>query len=115
MKANINKPKNDFPLILKSGATDLRRQEKTLIELVKQNYPDSLQHNTLYAFSNKNNNTIKILKVNYDTSTMLVKIKRKNPFSWPEYHAKGNEGYTVELRDEKRKDFLETIGITNLF
>jgi hypothetical protein len=115
MKANVNKPKTDFPLILKSGATDLRRQEKTLCELVKHNYPNGIQHNTLYAFSNKNNNTIKILKVNPDTSTMLVKIKRKNQFSWPEYHAKGGESYTVELRDEKKKCFLETIGITNLF
>jgi hypothetical protein len=115
MKENINKPKNDFPLILKSGATDLRRQEKTLIELVKQNYRNGIQSNTLYAFSNKNNNTIKILKVNPDTSTMLVKIKGEKSFLWPEYHAKGDKGYTVELKDEKKKKFLETIGINNIF
>jgi hypothetical protein len=115
MKGNLNKTKNDYPILLKSGATDLRRQEKTLIELVKQNYRNGIQSNTLYAFSNKTNKAIKILKVNQDTSTILVKVKRENGFSWPEYHNKQEEGYTVELKDEKKKDFLKIIGINNLF
>jgi hypothetical protein len=61
MKGNLNKTKNDYPIILKSGATDLGRQEKTLIELVKQNYRNGIHSNTLYAFSNKGNNSIKII------------------------------------------------------
>lgn len=102
--------KEETPIILKSGATDLRRQERTLTELAERNYLEGVKHGVLYAFSNKNNTTIKIVKVHTDESITLVKLKRNEPFPWPEYHKKGETGYTVPLTGEKKKEFLKLIG-----
>jgi len=111
MNNNNKKYQSKSPIILKSGSTDLRRQEKSLIELVNNNYPDGIVRNTLYAFSNKKNTTLKIVKVNYDNSTIMIKFKREEPFSWIEYKEKGTEGYTVELRGKEKEQFLEDIGL----
>ena len=99
----------DKPIIKKSGATDLRRQERTLVALAENNYAGGIKEDTLYAFSNKNRNTIKIVEVK-EGSTIMVKIKRKIPFPWPEYIERGKEGYTVELTGEEKKKFLKEIG-----
>ena len=100
----------DYPVILKSGSSDLRRQEKTLIKLINSNYQEGIQNNNLYAFSNTANNAIKILKINNDNSIKILKLKRSEPFPWPEYKKKGEAGYTVELTGEKKKEFLKIIG-----
>jgi hypothetical protein len=105
-----NKEAGERPIILKSGATDLRRQERTLTELAERNYPDGVKPGVLYAFSNKNNTAIKIVKVDADAGVSLLKLKRKEPYPWPEYHKKGEEGYTVALTGKKKKRFLRTIG-----
>ena len=99
----------DNPIVIKSGATDLRRGEGKLLELAEKNYSERIKEDTLYAFSNKNNNTVKIVKVKED-STIMVKIKRNTPFLWPEYVEKGKEGYTVELTGQEKKEFLREIG-----
>ena len=111
MKKNKNKEviEKDFPLILKSGATDLRRQEKSLVKLAENNL-DGIKLNTLYGFSNKNNTSIKMIKINTDSSLTMIKVKRKNPYPWPGYVEKGKEGYTVELNGVKRSEFLKGIG-----
>ena len=99
----------DSIAVLKSGATDLRRGEGKLLELADNNYSGGIKKYVLYAFSNKNRNTIKIVKVKED-STIMVKIKRNTPFSWPEYVEKGKEGYTVQLEGEEKRKFLKEIG-----
>ena len=99
----------DKPIVIKSGATDLRRQERTLVLLAENNYPGGIKYDVLYAFSNKNRNTIKIVEVK-EYSTIMVKIKRNTPFPWPDYIEKGKEGYTVELTGEKKRKFLKEIG-----
>ena len=109
MSNNKKKSDNESSLILKSGATDLRRQEKSLLELADRNYPEGLKANVLYAFSNKNNTSIKIVKKNSDSSTMLIKLKREKPYPWIEYKAKGTDGYTVELKGTNKKQFLREI------
>ena len=111
MKNNKDKEviKKDIPIILKSGATDLRRQEKSLVKLVENNL-DGIKPNTLYGFSNKNNTAIKMIKINPDSSLTMIKLKRENPYPWPGYVEKGKEGYTVELNGEKKKEFLKGIG-----
>ena len=96
-------------IIIKSGATDLRRQEQKLIELAEANYQGGVRENTLYAFSNKNNTTIKMIKVNSDSITM-IKVKSDKPYPWPGYVEKGKEGYTVELDGKKKSEFLKGIG-----
>ena len=110
MKDAETKLSNEGRIILKSGSTDLRRQERTLIKLVANNYEEGMKKNNLYAFSNTFNNTIKILKINNDNSIAMIKLKRENPFPWPEYREKGEEGYTVELTGEKKQSFLKEIG-----
>jgi hypothetical protein len=105
-----NKEISENKIILKSGATDLRRQERTLTELAERNYLDGVKPGVLYAFSNKNNNAIKIVKVNSDTSISLLKLKGEEPYPWPEYHKKGEKGYTVALTGKKKKQFLQIIG-----
>ena len=99
---------NDTSLVLKSGATDLRRQEKSLVKLSENNL-DGIKPNTLYGFSNKKNTAIKMIKINPDSSITMIKVKRENPYPWPEYVEKGKEGYTVELNGEKKKEFLKEI------
>ena len=100
---------NGTSLVLKSGATDLRRQEKSLIKLAENNL-DGIKPNTLYGFSNKNNTAIKMIKINPDSSLTMIKVKRLNPYPWPGYVEKGKEGYTVELDGEKKREFLKGIG-----
>ena len=102
--------KNDTPIILKSGGTDLRRQEKTLTELVENNYPGGIKKNVPYGFANKTTTTIKLVIKNSDASTIMVKVKSDKPHPWPEYKEKGQEGYTVELNGDKKKEFLKGIG-----
>jgi ribosomal protein S1 len=84
-----------------------------LAELAAKNYLEGVKPGVLYAFSNKNNTAIKIVKVNQDKSMTLLKLKRNEPYPWPEYHKKGEEGYTVELNGEKKKEFLKIIGCPN--
>ena len=98
----------DTPLILKSGATDLRRQEKTLMNLVQQHYPDGMKNNVFYGFSNTSKTAIKLLKIKTDASVMLVKLKRDAPYPWPEYRENG--GYTVTYSGEAKRDFFKQIG-----
>lgn len=100
---------SDCPLILKSGSTDLRRQERALTKIIEQNYSEGVKENVIYGFSNKSNTTIKLLKINPDTSTMLIKLKRKIPYPWLEYEQKGMNGYTVTLDNKKKKDFFNKI------
>jgi ATP-dependent 26S proteasome regulatory subunit len=102
--------KIESPIILKSGATDLRRQEKTLAELADRNYEEGIKPGILYAFSNKTNTVVKLIRMNEDLSITLLKVKRSAPYPWPDYHKKGDPGYTVELTGEKRKQFLDIIG-----
>ena len=109
MKNKCNITDSDCPLILKSGATDLRRQERALTKIVEQNYSEGVKTNVLYGFSNKSNTTIKLLKINPDSSTMLIKLKRNIPYPWFEYEQKSMNGYTVTLAGEKKKEFLEKI------
>ena len=109
MGKNKNKSTNEHPLILKSGATDLRRQEKTLTELVQHNFSNGVTSNVLYGFSNRTNTSIKILKLSSDNSTLMIKIKRSKPYPWPEYKKKGEAGYVVELVGKDKKSFLKEI------
>jgi hypothetical protein len=99
-----------FPIILKSGATDLRRHESKLVELVNHNYKDGIKPGVTYGFSNKNRTAIKLVAVNRDASVSIVKLKRGKPYEWPEYHEKGQEGYVVELKGQTKQDFLDEIG-----
>jgi len=101
-------------LILKSGATDLRRQETALTKIIEQHYSGGVKNNVYYGFSNKNNTTIKLLKINPDTSTVLVKLKHNGRYSWPEYKEKGENGYTVTLTAGEKKDFLNSIGFQEI-
>ena len=96
------------PLILKSGATDLRRQEKALTNLIEQKYPKGIKNNFIYGFSNKNNTAIKLLKTKPDTSIILIKLKRNKPYPWPEYMDNGS--YIVTYTGEKKKIFLKKLG-----
>jgi len=107
----MNMTKNDIhPLILKSGSTDLRRQEKTLIKLVNDNYSEGIKENSIYGFCNSYCNTIKLMKINEINSVILMKIKFNKRLSWPEYKKKGENGYTVELTGDNKKKFLKDIG-----
>ena len=107
----MNMIKNDNnPLVLKSGSTDLRRQEKTLIKLVNDNYSEGIKGNTIYGFCNSYCNTIKLMKINENNSVILMKIKSDKGFSWPEYKEKGENGYTVELTGDNKNQFLKDIG-----
>jgi hypothetical protein len=110
MKAAKEEAGMGFPIILKSGATDLRRHESKLVELVKHNYQDGIKPGVTYGFSNKNKTAIKLLAVNPDASVSIVKLKREKPYVWPEYQEKGKEGYVVELEGEKKQAFLNEIG-----
>ena len=92
-------------LILKSGATDLRRSENTLRELVMRNYPNGIEPNATYGFTNKSQNTIKLTKTYPDNTRMILKIKRDIPYDWFKYTEKGKEGYIVELRGKERDQF----------
>jgi len=111
-KGNEDKHKinTDSPLILKSGASDLRRQEKTLVKLIADNYQGGIKKNNLYGFSNGTTNVIKILKINEDNNITMLKLKRGKPFPWPPYKEKGTDGYTITLVDEKKKMYLNEIG-----
>ena len=101
-------------LILKSGATDLRRNENTLGELVRRNYPKGIEPNATYAFANKSQTTIKITKTYPDNTVMILKVKRDKQFDWVDYVKKGEEGYIVELRGKDRDNFHKKNNIPKL-
>ena len=115
MKSKDTKTISDCTLILKSGATDLRRQERALTDIIEQHYPDGIKDNVYYGFSNKSKTTIKLLKNNPDTGTVLVKLKHNGRYSWPEYQEKGENGYTVTLTGVKKRDFLNKLGIGRVY
>ena len=109
-----NKDANkDLLIVLKSGSTDLRRQEKKLVELIKNNYKDGIEHGVTYGFSNKKKTAIKLISLNQDGSVSMVKLKREKPYPWPEYQEKNKEGYVVSLEGEKKECFLKEIGYPN--
>jgi hypothetical protein len=110
MKAEKEETGMGFPLVLKSGATDLRRHESKLVEVVKNNYQDGIKTGVTYGFSNRHKTSIKLVAVNPDASISIVKLKREKPYIWPEYKEKGKEGYVVELAGEKKQAFLKEIG-----
>ena len=110
---SIKQNNKELPILLKSGSTDLRRQEKSLTELIEKNYKGGMQLGRTYGFSNRKNTAIKFLVVNQDASVGLVKLKRTKPYPWPKYQEKGNEGYVVALEGKKKRAFLKKVGYTN--
>ena len=103
----------ELPIILKSGSTDLRRQEKKLVELIENNYKGGIQYGVTYGFSNRNNTAIKLIVLNKDASVSMVKLKREKPYEWPTYQEKDKEGYVVSLEGETKQVFLKEIGYPN--
>ena len=112
MKKQQNEPEYNNKVILKSGSSDLRRGEKSLIKLIVNNYHEGFRINYLYAFINDDNTAIKLVKKNTDDTIALMKLKREKAFTypWPEYQPKGQEGYTKTLTDEEGSSFLKSIG-----
>ena len=110
-KQEITKKAN--PIILKSGSTDLRRQEKKLVELIENNYKGGIEHGVTYGFSNKTKTAIKLIALNQDESVSMVKLKREKPYPWPEYQEKNKEGYVVSLVSKKKEAFLKEVGYPN--
>ena len=98
-----NEEKKGLPIVLKSGSTDLRRQEKKLVELIKNNYKDGIKQGVTYGFSNKTNTAIKLIALNQDESVSMVKLKREKPYPWPEYQEKNKDGYVVSLEGKKKE------------
>ena len=101
-------------LVLKSGASDLRRQEKTLSSLIEHNLEEGVKKGVTYGFCNSSNNTIKLMKANENGSISLFKIKSPEPFEWPAFQEKGKEGYTVTLEGKEKEQFLKDKGIPNI-
>ena len=108
---NNNKSnKSNDELVVKTGASDLRRQEKTLSSLINTHYEEGVKTDVTYAFCNSARNTIKLMTVDEKGDILLVKAKTGGQYQWPEYKEKGKEGYTLTLKGERKNQFLDTIG-----
>ena len=101
-------------LIIKSGASDLRRQEKTLSSLIEHNIQEGIKTGVTYGFCNSSQNTIKLMKVEGNGDITLLKSKSHEPYEWPAYQEKGKDGYTVTLEGEEKKKFLDDNGVPNI-
>ena len=101
---------NEIPLIIKSGATDLRRSGRTLLDLVANHYPEGVKLNTPYFFCNKSRTTIKMAEKLSGGNYITVIRNSDVPVEWLPYVEKGNMGYTVEYRGEDRSKFLKETG-----
>ena len=99
------------PIILKSGATDLRRNEKSLISFIEVNLNGGVKTDTLYGFCNSKRDTLKLFKIEKNGDTMLLKTKTKSVYPWPDYKPKGEEGYTITLNGKDKTKFLKKCNI----
>jgi hypothetical protein len=111
---SIIAPTNSIPepaIIIKSGATDLRREEKALSKIITGNMEENILSCNMYAFANKTAKIVKVIKQNPDGSTTMYKKHSDNQIlQWPEFKEKNEAGHKITLKGDKRKEFLGKIG-----
>jgi hypothetical protein len=103
--------KKETDLVIKSGATDLRRSEIALTHIVVNRMGQDMLTGNMYAFTNKNLTRIKVIQKKPDGISMFKKSS-ENPIKkdWPEYNPSTESGYTVKLSGKEKKQFLKDIG-----
>jgi hypothetical protein len=99
----------DQLLIMKSGATDLRRGAKELREITKERMAQDPSAGNMHAFANKPKTTIKILKNDDDGTIMVTKYLNK-PVEWPPYQPNDKPGHTITLSGKEKDEQLEKLG-----
>jgi hypothetical protein len=111
MSDNKLKTSDKQTLLIKSGATDMRRNEKSLGKMLKERMCEEIKANSLYAFANKNVNIVKVVHYKEDGSVSLFKNHAESKIAeWPKYQEKGNAGYTIRLTGKEKNNFLKSIG-----
>jgi hypothetical protein len=95
-------------LIIKSGATDLRRGATKLFNdnITKIGNP---KNGDVWAYANKPKTTVKLVMKKPD-NTCMVTVHYKQPVDWPEYQPSDKPGHTVTLQGNEKEKFLKDIG-----
>jgi hypothetical protein len=99
--AKTSQPK----LIIKNGATDCRRSEKALSEVVDQRMHMNSHSGDMYGFANSTQTIAKVIQHD-ETGAILYKKHSDTPFKWPQY----DSGVSV-LEGSQAKEFLADIGL----
>ncbi|MDR1902482.1 MAG: IS66 family insertion sequence element accessory protein TnpB [Treponema sp.] len=91
-------------IVLKPGATDLRREENALSTVVTEKMNMNARDGSFFIFANKKANKLKMIKAD-ETGTNLYKKSKNVPVQWPEYGQP-----IVILKGNDARNFLEYIG-----
>jgi hypothetical protein len=92
-------------LIIKSGATDLRRGVKRLFTDIITKINDPKKGNTI-AYANKPKTTVKLVQEK-PKATVMVTMHYKEPVEWPEYKYPDEKNHTVTLTGNEKDKFLK--------
>jgi hypothetical protein len=112
-KPQSNETSKKPALILKSGATDLRRGAKKLGTdgRTKMGNPGD---GNVRAYANKPKTTLKFVQ-NKPEMMSMVTMHYSNPIAWPEYQPPGQPGHTVILKGKEKDKFLTERGVKPFF
>jgi hypothetical protein len=96
-------------LIMKSGATDLRRGPKQLENVIQNRMGYDPSNGNMYGFANKPKKTLKIIQEKKDGTTLITR-HLKEPAEWPEYQPPDKPGHTLTLSGQEKEDQLKKLG-----
>ena len=95
-------------VIVKTGVTDLRRSETTLSEIIREKIHRDPNDGNIYAFSNKTQMIVKLVK-RQDDGIVLYKKRFDSPIKWPEY-----DKSSIILSEKESARFLKEIGLSGI-
>ncbi len=100
----IPQPPQDTRIFIRPGATDMRKAINGLAGIVQNEFDMNPYDNSIFAFSNKRADRIKILYWDRNGFCLWHKRLEKDRFPWPK-----NENQVLELTPEQLRWLLNGI------